>query len=74
MLLRHPLAAFGVTAALFAGLAPVAAQDAAPPVAVAARLVDEGGAAKLVFDLSSGVEGGAHAWPIRIGSSSTSRK
>ena len=49
--------------------APVAAEDAAaPPVAVAARLVEDGETAKLSFDLSGPVEASAHAMadPNRI--------
>lgn len=48
--------------------APALAQDAAPPVAVAARLTEEGDGAKLTFDLSGPVKAVAHemADPDRI--------
>ncbi|MGO4870691.1 MAG: N-acetylmuramoyl-L-alanine amidase [Roseiarcus sp.] len=49
--------------------APLAAEDAAaPPVAVAARLAEDGQTAKLSFDLSGPVEASAHAMadPDRI--------
>ena len=60
-------AATGLLLALAA--APAVAEDgAAPPVAVAARLADDGAAAKLSFDLSGPVEASAHAMtdPDRI--------
>jgi len=49
--------------------APAAAEDAAaPPVAVAARLIEDGQTARLSFDLSGPVEASAHAMvdPDRI--------
>jgi N-acetylmuramoyl-L-alanine amidase len=52
--------AIGVVTLLWG--APVAAEDAAaPPVAVAARLLEDGETAKLSFDLSGPVEASAHA-------------
>jgi len=64
MPLRRKLAAFALaTAGLAAGLtisAP-ALGDEAPPVAVAARLADDGETAKLVFDLSGPVTANARA-------------
>ena len=59
-----------VWSAVFLSLsaAPVLADDAAPPVAVAARVVENGDAAKLTFDLSGPVKATAHvlADPDRI--------
>jgi N-acetylmuramoyl-L-alanine amidase len=64
MSLRHKLAAFALaTAGLAAGLttsAPAVGDEAAP-VAVAARLADDGETAKLVFDLSSPLDANARA-------------
>jgi N-acetylmuramoyl-L-alanine amidase len=64
MPLRHKLAALALaTAGLAAGL-PTSAPtlgDEAPPVAVAARLADDGETAKLVFDLSGPVAANARA-------------
>jgi N-acetylmuramoyl-L-alanine amidase len=64
MPLRLKLAAFALaTAGLAAGLATSAPAlgDEAPPVAVAARLADDGETAKLVFDLSGPVTANARA-------------
>ena len=64
MPLRQKLAAFAMaTAGLAAGLtaAAPARADAASPVAVAARLADDGESAKLVFDLSGPVAANARA-------------
>ena len=60
MFLRHMLLAFALTIAALAGAAQARAEDA-PPVAVAARLADDGEAAKLVFDLSGPVAASARA-------------
>ncbi|MGD1036296.1 MAG: N-acetylmuramoyl-L-alanine amidase [Roseiarcus sp.] len=53
---------------LLSGAAVAAEDAAAPPVAVAARLVEDGETAKLSFDLSGPVEASAHAMadPDRI--------
>ncbi len=64
MPLRLKMAAFALaTAALAAGPATSAPAlgDVAPPVAVAARLADDGETAKLVFDLSGPVSANARA-------------
>ena len=64
MSLRHMLAAFALaTAGLAAGLTTSAPAigDEAPPVAVAARLADDGETAKLVFDLSGPLDANARA-------------
>ncbi len=61
---RRKFAAFALaTAGLAAGLAASAPAlgDEAPPVAVAARLADDGETAKLVFDLSGPVAASARA-------------
>jgi N-acetylmuramoyl-L-alanine amidase len=71
---RLPLATLAVLGAgLLAALAPgvgraAFAEDSAPPVAVAARLADDGESAKLIFDLSGPVTASAHvlADPDRI--------
>ncbi|MBV8661642.1 MAG: N-acetylmuramoyl-L-alanine amidase, partial [Hyphomicrobiales bacterium] len=56
--------------AILIALAPVCvlAQEASPPIAVAARIVDNGDSAKLTFDLSAPVSAAAHAMvdPDRI--------
>ena len=61
------------TAGLAAGLATSAPAlgDEAPPVAVAARLADDGETAKLVFDLSGPVPPMRARWSIPTASSST---
>ena len=64
MPLRHKLAAFALATAGFAAGITTAAPalgDEAPPVAVAARLADDGETAKLVFDLSGPVAANARA-------------
>jgi N-acetylmuramoyl-L-alanine amidase len=64
MPLRHKLATFSLaTAGFAAGLTACAPTfgDEAPPVAVAARLADDGDTAKLVFDLSGPVAANARA-------------
>ncbi len=65
---RRRLGSAIVVLTLLSG-APVLAEDAAaPPVAVAARIADDGDTAKLSFDLSGRVEASAHAManPDRI--------
>jgi N-acetylmuramoyl-L-alanine amidase len=64
---RRRLALAILAPALLSGAA-LAAGDAAPPVAVAARLAEDGETAKLSFDLSGPVEASAHAMadPDRI--------
>ncbi len=65
---RPCFALAAIVLALLSG-APVAAEDAAaPPVAVATRLVEDGDTAKLSFDLSGPVTASAHAManPDRI--------
>jgi N-acetylmuramoyl-L-alanine amidase len=64
MTVRQKLAAFALASAgLAAGLTTSAPAlgDEAPPVAVAARLADDGETAKLVFDLSGPVSASARA-------------
>ena len=56
--MRRPLALGALLVSLSS--ACVLADDAPPPVAVAARVVDDGESAKLTFDLSAPVNAAAH--------------
>ena len=75
MPLRQKLAALALATAGLAASLPASAPalgDEAPPVAVAARLADDDGGARLIFDLSAPVDARRAPSSIPTASSSTS--